>query len=110
MSIALSFALAYALWLLYVLVMGLYRAKLQGRLSPVSLVLGFPAYALGYLLDVLVQLTIASVLFLELPREGLVTGRLTRHIKRGHGWRRDLSRWICSHLLDPFDPRGTHCD
>lgn len=102
--------LCYALWLLYVLVMGLYRAKLQGRISRVALVLGFPVYALGYLLDVLVQLTIATVLFLELPREGLVTGRLTRHIKRGHGWRRALSVWICHHLLDPFDPRGTHCD
>lgn len=105
-----ALALTYTLWLLYVLVMGLYRAKLQGRLSKVALVLGFPVYMLGYLLDVFVQLTIATVLFVELPREGLVTGRLTRHIKRGHGWRRDLSLWICSRLLDPFDPRGTHCD
>lgn len=103
-------AITYALWLLYVLVMGLYRAKLQKRLSRVALVLGFPVYAIGYLLDVFVQMTVASVLFLELPREGLVTGRLTRHIKRGHGWRRDLARWICFHLLDPFDPNGTHCD
>jgi len=103
-------AITYALWLLYVLVMGLYRAKLQGRLSRVALVLGFPVYAIGYVLDVFVQLTIATVLFVELPREGLVTGRLTRHIKRGYGWRRDLSLWICGHLLDPFDPRGTHCD
>lgn len=102
--------ITYALWLLYVLVMGLYRAKLQGRLSRVALVLGFPVYAIGYLLDVFVQMTVASVLFLELPREGLVTGRLTRHIKRGKGWRRDLARWICFHLLDPFDPHGVHCD
>ena len=103
-------AFAYALWVFYVLVMGFYRAKLQGRLSRVAFVLGFPMYAIGYLLDVFVQMTVASVLFLELPREGLVTGRLTRHIKRGHGWRRDLARWICFHLLDPFDPKGTHCD
>lgn len=32
-----SLALLYALWLMYVLVMGLYRAKLQGRLSPAPL-------------------------------------------------------------------------
>lgn len=46
-----ALALLYTLWLLYVLVMGLYRAKLQKRLSRVALVLGFPVYALGYLLD-----------------------------------------------------------
>ena len=56
-----AIAITYALWLLYVLVMGLYRAQLQGRLSRVALVLGFPVYAIGY-------------------------------------------------LLDPFDPKGTHCD
>lgn len=32
-----SLAITYALWLLYILVMGLYRAKLQGRLSRVAL-------------------------------------------------------------------------
>jgi len=105
-----TLAIMYALWLLYLLVMGLYRAKLQGRLSRVALVLGFPVYGIGYLLDIFVQVTIASVLFLELPKEGLVTGRLTRHIKRGHGWRKSLSQWICYHLLDPFDPKGAHCD
>jgi len=74
-----TLAIMYALWLLYLLVMGLYRAKLQGRLSRVALVLGFPVYGIGYLLDIFVQVTIASVLFLELPKEGLVTGRLTQH-------------------------------
>jgi len=109
-TILYTLASLYALWLLYLLVMGLYRAKLQGRLSKVALVLGAPVYLIGYLLDVFVQITIATVLFWELPKEGLLTGRLTRHIKRGKGWRRDLSKWICFHLLDPFDPHGTHCD
>lgn len=44
-------AITYALWLLYILVMGLYRAKLQGRLSRVALVLGFTVYTNGHLLD-----------------------------------------------------------
>lgn len=42
-----ALALLYALWLLYVLVMGLYRAKLQGRLSRVALVLGSFVCVLG---------------------------------------------------------------
>jgi len=42
-----ALALLYALWLLYVLVMGLYRAKLQGRLSRVAFVLGSFVCVLG---------------------------------------------------------------
>ena len=101
--------LTYALWALYLLVMGLYRARLAGRLSRVAMVLGMPFLVVGYIADVLVNMTVATVLFVELPREGLVTGRLERHIEHGSGWRRKLATWICNHLLDPFDPNGSHC-
>ena len=51
MTIIYALAITYALWVFYVLVMGFYRAKLQGRLSRVAFVLGFPMYAIGYLLE-----------------------------------------------------------
>lgn len=100
----------WSLWVLYVLVMGLYRAKLAGRLSKTAYVLGWPFFALGLIVDIIVNMTVACVLFLEPPRETLVTSRLQRHIKHGRGWRFGLASWICSHLLDPFDPTGSHCD
>lgn len=43
-----------------------------------------------------------------LPRELLVTSRLSRHAK-GDGWRASVARWICVHLLDRLDPCGRHC-
>lgn len=100
---------SYALWVLYLLVMGLYRAKLNGRLSKAASVLGAPFLILGYLVDIFANLTVATIVFLELPRETLVTSRLTRHLKQGEGWRQRFAKSICSALLDPFDPRGTHC-
>lgn len=109
MIAAYVFSVLYALWILYLLVMGLYRAKLNNRLSKVSTVLGAPFLITGYLVDVFANLTAATILFLELPRETLVTSRLTRHLKNGKGWRHRIAKAICDHLLDPFDPRGTHC-
>jgi hypothetical protein len=96
-------------WGFYVLIMGLYRAYLTGRLSLLSKILGAPFFIVGYLMDVLCQMTIASLLFMELPAELLVTTRLTRHLRDGSGWRYDFASWVCQHLLDPLDPSGKHC-
>lgn len=94
---------------MYVMVMGVYRAHLDGRLTPVTKVLAAPWVVLGFALDAAVNIIIATVVFLELPREFLVTTRLQRHILHSHGWRGHLATWICDHLLDVFDPTGNHC-
>lgn len=99
----------WAFWYCYILVMGLYRAHLAGRLNRFTYALALPALLVGYAMDVLANLTIASVVFLEPPREWLVTNRLKRHIERGTGWRAAKANWICTHLLDFFDPSGDHC-
>ena len=96
-------------WGFYVLIMGLYRAYLTDRLGPVTKFLGAPFFITGYLMDVACQITFASLLFMELPAELLVTTRLTRHLKTGSGWRYRLASWLCTALLDPFDPTGKHC-
>lgn len=103
--------LPWALWYAYILIMGLYRAKLDGKLTPLTTTLAFPALVVGYTLDLLVNWTFATVLFVEMPRKPLetVTHRLTRYIDSGFGWRYLRAKWICDHLLDYFDPRGTHC-
>ena len=100
----------YGFWALYVLVMGIYRAHLSGRLPWPAYALGMPWVGIGYLVDIVAQYTIATVYFWDLPRKGehLVTDRLIRY-SAGTGWRKVKADWICSNLLDVFDPRGDHC-
>ncbi len=99
----------YLFWLAYILVMGLYRAHLAGRLQGASLVLAAPVVLVGLLMDVLANIFLATVIFIELPGEWLVTSRLAKYLKRTHDWRCSVAWWVCTHLLDPFDPNGTHC-
>jgi hypothetical protein len=107
--LAIAPAYLYAFWLVYVLVMGLYRAYLDKRLGRFARVLGAPVVAFGALMDVIANCTLAWLLFLEPPREWLVTTRLQRYMAAGASWRRDVAYVVCSKLLDPFDPSGRHC-
>jgi hypothetical protein len=102
-------AYLWVFWYVYILVMGLYRAHLDKRLSRFTYVLAAPALVVGYAMDIVANVTIASVVFFEPPREWLVTSRLKRHIAGYGGWRHRLATWICDHLLDVFDPKGDHC-
>lgn len=101
----------WVFWYAYILVMGLYRAHLARRLSPFAYALAFPALLVGYVMDVVAQYTLATVFFLDLPKRGehLVTDRLKRYIAFDRGWRQKKANWICTHLLDIFDPTGNHC-
>lgn len=96
-------------WYAYILVMGLYRANLEGRLNKFTFVLALPALIVGLLMDFLANVFIATVVFMELPQELLVTARLQRYMKGPVNWRRDRANWICTNLLDYFDPSGKHC-
>lgn len=107
--ISLLIASPWILWAFYVMVMGLYRAHLDNRLTPVTKVLAYPWVFAGLVIDVAVNLTVANIVFLELPSELLVTDRLKRLIKTDDGWRAKNANWICNNLLDIFDPTGNHC-
>lgn len=101
----------YALWVAYLAVMALKRARALGTLSTPARVLGTPLLWAGIMLNWAINMTLASVVFLEppsSPRE-LVTGRLARHYTE-RTWRGALARWVCHHLLDAFDPSGPHCE
>lgn len=103
-------AYLWAFWAVYVLVMGIYRAHLSGRLTGPNRVLGLPVVLLGYAMDTITNLTLACLVFLDVPREWLVTTRLIRYRDAApDGWRGKLAAWICDRLLDPFDPTGDHC-
>lgn len=100
----------YCLWLFYLAVMNLYRAKKAKQLGTVALWLGYPILIVGVLLDLAVNVLIMTIVFAELPRELLVTQRLCRLIGNDAGWRGKLAYWICHNLLNAFDPSGNHCD
>lgn len=108
---AYTFATVYALWLFYLAVMHLARAREAGTLSRTALYLGYPLFLIGYLLDVFVQVVIASVVFLDIPRDWTLTGRLKRYINTepAGSWREKVAVWFCAHLLNAFDPDGKHC-
>lgn len=110
MSLALyALATLYALWCAYVLVMGLYRAELAGRLVGLNRLLAWPVLACAVALDAAVNLALATLVFADRPREWLLTARLQRYKAGPAGWRRRVADWLCEHLLDPFDPTGDHC-
>lgn len=103
------FLLIYVLWIFYLAVMALKRARDEKVLSTPALILGTPVLWIGLALDVLANVLVMTILLLEFPKEALVTSRLKRHILTGTGWRYTFSKWFCENLLDTFDPSGCHC-
>ena len=102
-----ALAATYALWIFFLAVMNLQRARDAGMLSHTAVLLGTPVIGMGYLVDALVNVFVMTFVFLELPRELTVTSRLKRHVAAQDGWRSTLSMWFIP-ILDPFDPTGHH--
>lgn len=105
-------AFPWLVWREYVMVMGLYRAKLAGTLSQTALVLGAPDIFIGVVSDWVLNLTYGRVVFGEWPldRKELLTQRLTRYLAGPECRNKHRARIICRSLLDPFDPTGKHCE
>lgn len=99
----------YVLWTLYLAVMSLASARNSGRLPVWAKRLGYPILVAGYLLDFLANMVVLSIVMMEIPKELLVTSRLSRHIKAGDGYRNKVAKWICHNMLDFADPKGCHC-
>lgn len=98
----------YALWLFYLAAMNLRRAKEAGRLSRIALALAMPIIALAVAIDVAINLTLATLVFFDRPREWTVSERLSRYLVGPSPWRAEVAMWVGEHLLDPFDPSGQH--
>ncbi len=82
------------------------------KLTTASKILGYPWLAVMILADTLFNIFIGTFLFMELPREALFTARLERMLDIYQPvvrWRFKVAKYICSNLLDPFDPDGRHC-
>jgi hypothetical protein len=96
--------------MLYVFMMGVYRAQLSGRLKGLNFIMSAPFLAVAFTIDFIMQMTVFTVVFAEMPRDLFVTNRLRRYMRADHGWRTRWAAYLCKHLLDPFDPTGAHCD
>ena len=100
--LAFTAASPFFLWVYYLAVMNLKRNK--GNLKGVSKVGGVMALTIGYLLDAYVNLTVMTLVLLEVPKELTVTSRLKRHYRLGEGsWGYKVATWFIP-LLNPYDP------
>jgi hypothetical protein len=80
-----------------------------GRLAAMPVVPRVHCYVLLFVafgLDVLFNLVVGTLLFLELPRHWTFTARCKNHLS-DIGWRGRLARWICNGWLNPGEPG--HC-
>lgn len=97
----------WEVWTRYLAIMSLYRAERAGTLPKSSRIAGMPLLAYGYFIDFVGNMLVC-ILFLDLPRELLITSRLQRYVDGPDGRRRRMAIWFAEHLLDPFDPKGHH--
>lgn len=106
------FGLAYVTQTYYLAIMTLSRARDEGTLKPGTLQSVYFALWLvpGLICDWLLNMTVGTVIFAELPKEAkeLLTARLKRHVNE-ETFRGKIARFVCKKLLDRFDPRGRHC-
>ena len=109
MSVFCIFVLFYVLWILYIAVMALKRVGETTGLTWPMKIFGLPLFVVGLGLDWFLNMTLFTVLFLELPLTcgELITGRLKRW-RHADGFRQKLSSWLAEMLLDSFDPSGRH--
>jgi hypothetical protein len=98
----------YVLWIFYLAVMNLQRSRDAGTLTRPAYYLGLPILYIGLAIDAFVNVFILTWMFLDLPREPLVTARLSRYAAGSNGWRKTLALWYAVNLLDTFDPSGKH--
>lgn len=102
-------ALAFwLLWVFFLAVMNLKQTLDEGRLTGFPLLMGYLTYGAGLVIDFVVQVGPASLLWLELPREWTVSRRVSRLCREGHGYRYNLAFWFQQHMLAPFDRSGGH--
>ena len=100
------YVFTFVCWVGYLAVMSLWTHLPQ--MKPFAKVHGIMLLLIFLPMDFVLNVVVGSLLFLDPPREWILTHRLKRHKHEG-GWRGRLATWICVNLLDTFDPDGRHC-
>lgn len=94
-------------YILYIAAINIYRD--WDTLSAWVQFVAFTPLVLMIILDTVMNFTIFTLLFLDVPEEMLVTQRLERYRKGADGWRKTAADKICTQALNPFDPTRQHC-
>ena len=64
--------------------------------------------AIFVFLDAFFNITYASIVFFELPKEWMLTHRLKRYLTNDdNGWRFKSALFFCKYLIEPWD--WNHC-
>lgn len=91
----------------YIYVMGLKRARDNDQLHWSVYPFAVPTVVIMLPFYFLLNITVGSLLFLELPRTLQFTARCQRHMHKDT-WRGKQARFWCRRFLDPFE-EGGHC-
>lgn len=98
------------LWVLFLAVMHLKDARDKGKLPGKAIPFAELVLGVGMFQDCSYNLTWAVLMYLDPPKEPLVTARLKRY-KYGAAtavWRLRQTEYYAEVALDPFDPSGKH--
>lgn len=99
----------YILWIAYLAIMNLKKARDENTLTKFTYYFSFPLLFMGYLLDIIINFLVGTVVFVDLPREFTLSSRLSRYVDdQPKSWRADVAKVLAKNLLDPFDPDGKH--
>lgn len=100
-------------WTMYLAVMALKRVKDETpeKITTAVKIFGYPLLFVGLIFDVVFNVVLGTILFLELPELDrlLFTSRLDKHATQGSGYKKKLAQWFCHEFLNSFDPSGCHC-
>ena len=99
----------YGFFIMYIASMGMIRAHKEKKLNSILWALCVPFVILALIIDFINNIIVFTLLFLELPKELLVTDRLKRHVGKDT-IRGKLAQWFGKYILNPFDPTGDHLD
>lgn len=96
-------------WIAYIPAANIINREREKPYTGLRRVIMFLYVALFAVIDVTANIFVFSLLFGELPREGLVTTRLKRHILETpqYKWRHGLAYFICRYMVEPWD--HDHC-
>lgn len=105
------FVVPFVLWVGYLASTHLDKLRVAGMLSPRARQMGVIVVGLTGIVDVYANFTAATLWFLELPRELLVTQRLKRYMHEPEtSWRRRWAYYVGVDLLNAADRSGNHLD
>lgn len=97
---------------LFVFSASAYQAWLNKKLSKLQIVLLLPPVLLLGVVDVIFNYTVASLVFMELPKSGepLLSKRFQGYNAiEGSSWKKAVAKYVCQKMLNIFIMSEDHC-